>query len=993
MLVTLTGALLLSVAQVQEPDWLDSFLEGSRALERGELVAAQSALERANRLLPQHAATAWQLAGANARAGDVSGAFTWLARAVERGGGEAVLLEWDPDLVSLREDARFRELLEKLVARDAHDSSEPFVAELAWHVGGYSLSASPRAEVVASGRGQNTFLIDRRARETLAVLDRPGDRITWVEISPEGRWVVTSGSNEAQSSREHFLRVFDATTGDLLRELDDVGWQAQIQFSADGARMLAVTPFGRDGAVWETESWTRLGKFPTGAEQTLLSPDGTRLLQLWRRGQERCDVLLWDVDEHGYVMEQRGHEMMPLANLDFSADGALALALENVGRSLHVYDARTGDEIRSIQPGEAPFTGARFLGASGELVTIDKSQALQVWNARDGDTLRTFHVSGERWHQLEASPHGGTVLVTEFAGPLQAFDALSGQLLWSYGQEPGGGVGGARFSPDGSRVLVHSFEGPPAVLDARSGAVLPLPPSPGLRTIVRAHPVRDELWVGASDGSLRRIDAASGRAIDGWRHGTAAIVGLSFPRDGARLAAIDREGVLRVVDTTDGALVATILDASPAGHGWLSPYASFAPDGSAVLVEGGTGALAVYEVNGPSGWNRRCMIEVGESRLDWTWRPDCQVVAVAAKSGRVLLFDARSGERLQPEMTIEGHVRALAFEPDGRRLWIGSDRSKVHVFDTGSGLLVHSLDLDDLNVFDSVKLGSITFRSDGQLAITASSGSGVVAAWEPGSGQRLWDYAYSGGNPSVLFSAFGASGERAYVWGQGAWSPRIVDAKNGRTLLDLGMWHFGALLPLPDEQLIGAVGPEGLEVLNSTTGARRWTRLELADGDWLLNAPTRHVDGTRAALEQVHLVLEQRSYPLDALAAALLDPKRVRAAAQGIPLAPALLPAIPELVWGTPSAPPSRVLHLSAGEEPPTVTLEATCPDGIAGFEFLVGGRHARMEGEADDATHRRLTLQLARPEQGESIDYRWRAIGSRGVLSRALHLTLERGR
>ncbi len=168
-------------------------------------------------------------------------------------------------------------------------------------------------------------------------------------------------------------------------------------------------------------------------------------------------------------------------------------------------------------------------------------------------------------------------------------------------------------------------------------------------------------------------------------------------------------------------------------------------------------------------------------------------------------------------------------------------------------------------------------------------------------------------------------------------------------------------------------------------------RIELPDDGWLLHSPGLFVDGTREAFEGVHIVLASGSYPLEALAAVLLDPKRVRASAAGVALAPAILPVVPELDWPEleMTERPERVVLVAADEEPPTVTLEARCSEGLAGFEVRVAGAVSFRPVE-DAAANSTLTMELTRPAPGESIDYRWRAVGASGVLSRALHLTVE---
>ena len=76
----------------------------------------------------------------------------------------------------------------------------------------------------------------------------------------------------------------------------------------------------------------------------------------------------------------------------------------------------------------------------------------------------------------------------------------------------------------------------------------------------------------------------------------------------------------------------------------------------------------------------------------------------------------------------------------------------------------------------------------------------------------------------------------------------------------------------------------GLEVRDFPSGTRRWTRFDLPLGEWILQSSAGHVDGTRLALEQAFVVVGDGVVDFDALAPALLDPKRVRAANAGVEL-------------------------------------------------------------------------------------------------------------
>jgi len=371
-------------------------------------------------------------------------------------------------------------------------------------------------------------------------------------------------------------------------------------------------------------------------------------------------------------------------------------------------------------------------------------------------------------------------------------------------------------------------EEPCVVHDARSGRVLSIHQSPRLRSVIRPHPERNELWVGLSDGTLRRIDAASGRALDSWHHGDAPITGMCFIADGERLAFIDRDGLLRVIDTRSGELTARIPGAGRRYGGSNGYDCELSPDGSILLVDEPRGPLHLYRT---SDWTLQCSIHAEPYDRERSWRADGGLLAVSVDRGLVRLFDTQSGEPLELELRVEyGWTPTIGFEPRGNRLWIADNDSTLHVFDTESGGEVQTLSQTDIAISE-ILVCAILFRDDGELAVTSSQDVGVIAGWHPESGRRLWDYHYWGGTPAAVRCALGRSGDRVYVFEQGDHTPRIVDAEDGSTLLDLAERGIEELLPLPDERLVAAVGPEGLEVIETGEGRCRWRRMEIEGGD------------------------------------------------------------------------------------------------------------------------------------------------------------------
>jgi len=976
---------ILLAAVPSDPDWVAPFLRGARALESGAAREALIDLAASDLILPEHPQTDWLTAGAHARLGEYDAAFARLTRCVENGGGETALLAWDPDLASLREDPRFA-ALQVVLEEGSVATEQRFEGAFATGVTGTIDALGPRASSIAIVRGSHAVLVDGRSGEVVTVLERPGERSSAAAISPDGRWVVVCGQRD-DSSRQ-YARVHDARSGSLVHELGPVGWQAGLTFSADGRRLLARGLSPRDTPViFKTADWSLEYVVPTDADQTALSPLGDRLLLLARDGDVASNVFLWDIDERRIVGRLDGVSAISNTSMGFSTDGALAFVVENMRGSVRILDGRTGSQVARIEPvvqsavddaqrGDPKLqriSSAVFLGASGEIATIDMLRKVRIWNARSAELVRDFQVGDiGKWIHLLAAENGDVILASGGPGPIHALDARTGAPLWSdvHGNIP-------VLSPDGERVAYSSWRRPHTVRESRSGRiVVQCEPLAFPSTEVVAAPDASALWVGGCDGSVRRVDARTGRTIHRTKIGSDPIAQLTLSGDGARLAVRDARGVTHVVraDTLAVGAVVRCAESSEFFYDALGPQ--FSPAGDALLVSCPVEGLRIFDVGDGK---LRCRLQVDNPRWSRAFAPDGSFVAVGDE-GRVHFLDARSGAARRAPLTIQGHVYTLAFEPDGSRLWVGNDKSTVAVFEVASGNLVHSIDVQDLDPLDTVEVGSIEFRADGRLAVIGSSGWAVVAGYEVESFSRIWNFEYDGGNGSPMRSAFDASGERVLVWGQMRRTPRIVAAEDGRTLVDL-QGRYMELLGLDDAELVGAHTGSELDVLRARDGRVSWTRIDAPNDGWVLASPSRHIDGSREALERVHVVLEDGSLPLDALAAALLDPKRVRAAAEGVDLAPARRLDVPTI---TQLEPDERSPESVDGKRTRTVRYESSSSDGVHGFEVVVDGRERFEPGEARDASRRRLSLAVEADDEART-PVRVRAISTRGVMSRAL--------
>ena len=185
---------------------------------------------------------------------------------------------------------------------------------------------------------------------------------------------------------------------------------------------------------------------------------------------------------------------------------------------------------------------------------------------------------------------------------------------------------------------------------------------------------------------------------------------------------------------TDQRLVSTLV-----GHGVPALAGAFSPDGSTVVT-----TPIPIGVDAPAVWNattgQRVVVldeapptgefTYGLHRRSVLFNPDGRRIALGTSRGSVLVSDADTGRMLT---TMEGHdsaVIALAFSPDGSRIVSGSDDSTARIWDVDSGQLVAELRGHEARVT------SVAFSPDGTEIVTGAEDT-TLRVWDAEGGTAL----------------------------------------------------------------------------------------------------------------------------------------------------------------------------------------------------------------------------------------------------------------
>jgi WD40 repeat protein len=301
-----------------------------------------------------------------------------------------------------------------------------------------------------------------------------------------------------------------------------------------------------------------------------------------------------------------------------------------------------------------------------------------------------------------------------------------------------------------------------------------------------------------------------------------------------KVVALERSGSLlsadgqRVVTATEAGI--QILEAAtgkPAGRPFADSTSRFhavSRDGRYVVTTNRNGDIRVWDsTDGKS---------VGQTITDSATissiavSPDGHQVAAAdftAEQGTVRLWDARTGQQISSHELTADVVTVLEFNPTGRTLATGTFSGAVTLWDTAKGTLQRDITHVDNNAqkqSESVK--SLAFSPDGQNIAAGSMEGGMflLRVWTAETGELRSSVPNPEGpaNPGDVSVAFNSDGSRA-VTGSTDRKVIIRDAATGKQIGDtIGFMEPVTQVAFRDDRIISISG-QSLSTSDTTPGA------------------------------------------------------------------------------------------------------------------------------------------------------------------------------
>jgi WD40 repeat protein/Flp pilus assembly protein TadD/predicted Ser/Thr protein kinase len=319
-----------------------------------------------------------------------------------------------------------------------------------------------------------------------------------------------------------------------------------------------------------------------------------------------------------------------------------------------------------------------------------------------------------------------------------------------------------------------------------------------------------------------------------------------FSPDGTRIAALSREGVVRVLDARSGQQTLTLK-----GPAKLYDPA-FSPDGTRIAALDSGGVVRVFDARDGQ---ETLALKAPRKLNSLAFSPDGTRIAASDRGNEVRVYDARTGEEVLALRWGRAKFYGVLFSPDGARIAAEGDDGAVHVFDARGGQ-------ETLAIKVAGQFYGGVFCADWTRVALVDRG-GVVRVFDTRSGQETLALKLPG---KYAYAAFSPDGARIAAADRGG-VVRVFDARNGQEALALRepAGDDARLVFSPDGTRIAVVpnyeGSSGfVRLYDARTGQQALT----------LNIPGRSVgtvfspDGTRLAVrssEGVWKVFDARGGP------------------------------------------------------------------------------------------------------------------------------------
>lgn len=393
-----------------------------------------------------------------------------------------------------------------------------------------------------------------------------------------------------------------------------------------------------------------------------------------------------------------------VGDVAISRDGSVFASI-GTDRKIHVWDASTGELIRTLSLNAGRFRAIAFSPASGHLASGSSDGMIRIWNPAKDDRPVQQTKHGPPVAIVRFSPSGKLLLSSGTSGAVRLWDGAAESLV---AEIPAGksGAKDVQFSPDGERIAVAAQDGRVRLWDIGSETIVgELTPNPSVEAIAFSDDGRT-IATGSFGGNIRIWSVSEGTL--GHKHETTwgRIGDVEFVKGTPLLAILASDGLFHLYDTkeqreirslkthnlTDGVLAAsgngkslvvgsgdgsikllTVSGLTKPSVFWHEAHVrgvDFLSGGRRLVAASGDGALRIWNID--SGASQQLADATGREIMTISAQRRGNLIAAAGVAPCVILCDKESRQVIDEIDVPQSGIVVVAFSPSGRQLAVAT---------------------------------------------------------------------------------------------------------------------------------------------------------------------------------------------------------------------------------------------------------------------------------------------------------------------------------
>lgn len=557
-----------------------------------------------------------------------------------------------------------------------------------------------------------------------------------LSFSPDGRQIVSSGEDDS-------LRLWDCSTGRLIRTFQEAQPGSELVFSADGHYFFSRTGFAVN--AWDIYTGIQAQHLELDVGEILsfaFSADAHYGLGL-RSALDGDEFILWDLVTRKVVRTfSRPKDDSLIDSVDLSPDLRHVLAL--AGNYIEIWDLETGKLIHVLGGHTDYVRTARFSPQDQYVLSQSSDHTVRLWETTSGKELWKLEEPSSGYQMPVAFSHDGHVaFVSGDDKTIKMLEIPSGKIIKVFSGHPDD-VTSIAVSRDGTYLISGTDKGGMILWNIASGEpVRTISGQTQAAVAVNFSPDRNYIYSVGPDHNIERWNLKTGKATEG----------RLDPLDWDRYIHWDGYSESDHAPNSQEEWRLHAFLALSQNNIFGAANAAFSEDGKLAVVGGYDQPMVL--------WDLTSMREVRQFPSSSTW---ATCLAFSRDSRYVLsgsdgvdngpaltLWDISTGQRFrsftEPNRSLlSGAVTSCAVSRDGSRALTGSEDKVLRLWDLSTGKV-------EWTFGSSFYFATaVAFSHNGRLAASGSL-NGDLELWDLSLRKKLHHFqGHRSGVTAVAFS-------------------------------------------------------------------------------------------------------------------------------------------------------------------------------------------------------------------------------------------------